>query len=297
MHSLKARILAARPWSFSMSVISVTLGTLVASSRAAIHWPSFLAAVAGTVLVHAAGNVLNDYFDAGAGVDQPDTGTANYRPHPVLSGLMSPRAVLAESLTLVAMAACLGVLLAVFRTVLVLWVALAGLLLTIFYTGGPVRLKYRALGEPAVFLIWGPLQFEGAYAVQTGHFSSAALVASIPFGILVALVLFANNIRDTEHDGRVGISTLATLLGRGRSLAAFTGLMLSAYVAVLVAVIAGALSAWSLLVFLSLPTAIGLLRTFCASVPEMADALTARLDTVFGVLFVVALLVDRLVKS
>jgi 1,4-dihydroxy-2-naphthoate octaprenyltransferase len=185
---------------------------------------------------------------------------------------------------------------AVARTPLVFWIALTGLALTVFYTGGPIKLKYRALGEAAVFAIWGPLQFQGAYAVQTGALSVDALVASVPFGVLVALVLFANNIRDIDHDKRVGIRTVAIALGRHRSLAAFTALMLSAYVYVVAAVALGALSAWSLLVFLSLPTAIGLLRGFRVSFPEMADALTAKLDTVFGVLFVVALLLHRVVR-
>ncbi len=295
MQKLKAHVIATRPWSFSMSVISVTLGTLVAAGRAPVDWLSFAAVVAGVVLVHAAGNVLNDYCDTRSQVDQADTGTANYRPHPVFSGLMSPRAVLVEAAVLFAPAALIGVWLAVSRTPLVFSLAFAGLLLTVFYTGWPLQLKYRALGELVVFLIWGPLQFEGAYAVQTGDLSVDVLVASIPFGILVALVLFANNIRDIEHDSRVGISTIAIRLGSRHSLVAFAGFMACAYLYVIGAVVAGALTPWSLLVLLSVPTAYRLLRAFRQSFPQMADALTAKLDTVFGGLFVVALILDRLI--
>jgi 1,4-dihydroxy-2-naphthoate octaprenyltransferase len=296
MPTLKSYVVASRPWSFSMSVISVSLGTLIASRHVSVHWGWFLAVAVGVVLVHAAGNVLNDYFDTRSKVDQPDSGTVLYRPHPVYAGLMSPRTVLVEAVVLFAVAAAIGIALVVFRTVLVLWIALAGLLLTVFYTGGPINLKYRALGELVVFLIWGPLQFQGAYAVQTGELSVEALVASIPFGVLVALVLFANNIRDIEQDGRTGIKTLAILLGRHASLIAFGGFIAFAYLYVVAVVALGALSPWALLVFLSLPTAIGLLRRFSVSFPEMADALTAQLDTVFGVLFVVALILDRVVK-
>jgi 1,4-dihydroxy-2-naphthoate polyprenyltransferase len=296
MNTLHKYVIATRPWSFSMSVISVALGTVIASERAPVAWLPFLGVVVGVVLVHAAGNVLNDYFDTKSQVDQADTGTVNYRPHPVFAGLMTPTAVLLEGLVLLGVAAVIGVWLTLARSVLVFWIALAGLALTVFYTGGPIRLKYRALGEVAVFAIWGPLQFQGAYVVQTGQLSVDALIASIPFGILVALVLFANNIRDIDHDRRVGIRTIAIALGRHRSLAAFAALMLSAYVYVLAAVALGALSAWALLVFLSLPTAVGLLRGFRVSFPEMADALTAKLDTVFGVLFVVALLLNRVIR-
>ena len=47
--------------------------------------------------------------------------------------------------------------------------------------------------------------FLGAFAVQTGELWSQPLIASIPFGVLVALVLFANDIRDIEQVGRSGI--------------------------------------------------------------------------------------------
>ena len=296
MPTIRNYVIATRPWSFSMSLISVSLGTLLAAEQGSIHWGWYLAVAIGMVLCHAAGNVLNDYFDTKSGVDQPDSGTVKYRPHPVLGGLMSPEAVLVEALVLLGLAALIGMTLVFFRSVLILWIALAGLLLTVFYTGRPINLKYRALGELVVFLIWGPLMFQGAYVAQAGTLSMKALVASVPFGVLVALVLFANNIRDIEQDGRIGIRTLATLLGLQGSLVAFAGFMVCAFAYTLVAVVVGAMSPWVLLVFFSLPTAIGLMRRFRVSVPEMADALTAKLDTVFGLLFLAALLIDRAVR-
>lgn len=296
MPTFKSYVIATRPWSFSMSLISVSLGTLLASRDGAIHWGWYLAVAVGVVFCHAAGNVLNDYFDTKSGVDQPDSGTAKYRPHPVLAGLMSTETVLAEALALFAVAAALGAMLAIFRSMLILWIALIGLVLTVFYTGRPLNLKYRALGELVVFLIWGPLMFQGAYVAQRGVLSTSALVASVPFGVLVALVLFANNMRDVEQDARTGIRTLATLFGRHGSMVAFAGFMVCAYLYTLVAVITGAMSPWVLLVFLSLPTAIGLLRQFRVAVPDMADALTAKLDTVFGLLFIAALLIARVVR-
>ena len=296
MTRLQNYVIATRPWSFSMSLISVSLGTLLAAEQGSIHWGWYLAVAVGVVLCHAGGNVLNDYFDTKSGVDQPDSGTVKYRPHPVLAGLMSQGAVLVEALTLLGLAAVIGMALALFRSMLIFWIALTGLLLTVFYTGRPINLKYRALGELVVFLIWGPLMFQGAYVAQAGVLSVKALVASVPFGVLVALVLFANNMRDIEQDGRTGIRTLATLLGRHGSLIAYAGFIACAFAYTLVAVGVGAMSPWVLLVFFSLPTAIGLVRRFNVSVPEAADALTAKLDTVFGLLFLAGLLIDRVVK-
>ncbi len=296
MPSIRDYVIATRPWSFSMSAISVSLGTLIAWRTGPIQWGWYLAVVAGMVLCHAAGNVLNDYFDSRSKVDQPDSATARYRPHPILGGLMSSRTLLIEGVALFAAAAAIGLVLMVARTPLVLWLALAGFALAVFYTAGPVNLKYRALGEVAVFTIWGPLMFLGAYAVQRQALGADALVASVPFGVLVALVLFANNIRDIVQDTRSGIRTLGTLLGPQRALTGFVAMMLAAYLYVVAAVAFGALSPWALLVFLSAPTALKLVRIFRASVPDAADAMTAQLDTVFGLLFVVALVLDRVVK-
>jgi len=60
-------------------------------------------------------------------------------------------------------------------------------------------------------------------------------------------------------------------------------------------VIFGILSPWGLLVLLSLPKAIALIRTFLKEVPKAADAMTAQLDTVFGILLLAALLLEKLV--
>lgn len=295
MNAFMRYVIATRPWSFSMSVISVTMGTLLASERGdmrSLHWGWYAVVVLGIVLVHAAGNVLNDYFDSRKGVDRPDSPTALYRPHPIHAGLMSSGALLLEGLALLALAGLAGLALALFRTPHVFWIAGAGLVLTVFYTGWPLNLKYRAMGEFVVFVIWGPLMFLGAYAVQRQALSLKPVVASIPFGILVALVLFANNMRDIAHDSRSDIKTLGILLGPRGSLYLYGFLMLSAYLYVCVTVALGAMSPWLLIVLLSLPMALKLLRGFAKAIPEAADAITAKLDTLFGILFVAGLVLD-----
>ncbi|MCU0937041.1 MAG: prenyltransferase [Gammaproteobacteria bacterium] len=294
MPSLRSYVLATRPWSFTMSLLSVGLGTAVAAQQGPVAWGWFLLTALGAVLVHAAGNVLNDYFDARNGVDQADSPTALYRPHPILAGLLSPRALLLEGLLLLGLAAGIGLTLAWQRSGHILWLSLAGLVLTLAYTAKPLALKYRALGEVAVFLIWGPLMVEGAHAVQAGTLSLDALAVSVPFGALVALVLLANNLRDIDHDGRTGIRTLGTELGRENGLHLFSALMLSAYAYTLGAVLTGGLSPWVLAVFLSLPMAFELLGHFRNGMPAMADAMTAKLDTVFGLLFLGGLFAGQL---
>ena len=58
----------------------------------------------------------------------------------------------------------------------------------------------------------------GSYFVQRQAFSMNAFWISLPFGVLVGLVLLANNIRDIIHDRDKGILTLAIVLGRRKGL-------------------------------------------------------------------------------
>jgi 1,4-dihydroxy-2-naphthoate octaprenyltransferase len=133
---------------------------------------------------------------------------------------------------------------------------------------------------------------EGAYFVQRGALSFNAFLVSIPFGLLVALVLFANNLRDIESDRSQHIRTIAMILGQRAGIHAYLAFMVTAYLTTLVISLAGVLSLWGLLVFLSLPLAVKLLRQMETQVPSDADALTAKLDTAFGVLLVAGLVIQ-----
>ncbi len=292
MIDLKKYVIATRPWSFIMSFISVSVGTLLAAEGGSVSWLWFAATAVGIVFFHAAANLFNDYFDTRYRIDQQDSPTAKYRPQPILSGLLTPRQVLGEAVLLFILTFAIGMTAALVRSWHVLWIGIIGLLTSYFYTAGPVKFKYRAFGEFAVFMMWGPLMVEGAYAVQRQALSIKALWISIPFGILVALVLFANNMRDIAYDSRHHVKTISILLGEQRSYLLFAGLIILAYLFVVGMIFAGVISLWGLLIFLSLPKAFSLLRSFREKVPDGADAITAQFDTVFGALLILAILCE-----
>lgn len=281
--------LAARPWSFTMTAISISVGSALAALDGAFSWPLYLLTLIGTTLMHAASNLINDYDDVRQGVDDPKVPTARYRPHPLMEGRLTPGQVRFTAYALYLIAAIIGVFLAATRGVAVLGLGIVGTAAGITYTAPPLNYKYKALGEFSVFLMWGPLMVSGAYYVQAQTISSDALLVSIPFGVLVALVLLANNIRDIAYDHEKGIMTLPIMLGRRRGITLYLGLIVAAYVAVAVMAICGPLEPWSLIVLLSTPLAVKLLRQMATDVPLDADAQTAKLDTAFGVLLVVSL--------
>ena len=284
--------LASRPWSFSMTAISVSVGSALAAIDGPFSWGLYALALASAVLLHAATNLINDYYDVKNGVDTVQAATAQYRPHPLVENLISPEQVRWMAYGLFVLAALVGIYLAVVCGWMVFWIGLIGLGAGLTYTAPPLKYKYVAMGELSVFLMWGPLMVEGAYYVQRQMFSLKAFWVSLPFGILVALVLLANNIRDIEHDRSRQIRTLAILLGRRFGLVAYLLLMVLAYLGILAMAFSGILTLWVFIILVSLPLAVKLLRQMIRAVPADADAQTGKLDTAFGLLLVVSLVLE-----
>ncbi len=292
--NLKIWVLATRPWSFTMTAISVGVGGAIAALDSAFDIWLFLLTLVGAVCVHGATNLINDYFDYKSGVDRPGAPTTLYRPHPLVEGLISPRGVLGVSLGLYGIAALIGLYLILLKGLGLLWFILIGALASFFYTASPIKYKYIALGELSVFLMWGPLMVGGTYFVQKSSLSPEAVLISLPFGLLVALVLLANNIRDINYDGSVGIKTVATLLGQRNTLYLYQGLIILAYLAVIILIAVKILSPWGLLVFFSAPVALRLIRTMHHQIPNDADARTSQLDMLFGVWLIVGLVLQKI---
>ncbi len=292
--NLKIWLLATRPWSFTMTAISVGVGGALAALDDAFDLWLFLLTLIGAVFVHGATNLINDYFDYQSGVDRPGAPTTLYRPHPLVQGLIAPRAVLAVSWVLYGLAGVIGLYFVWLKGLAVLGFVLGGALASLFYTANPFKYKYFALGELSVFLMWGPVIVGGTYFVQKSTLSAEAVLISIPFGVLVALVLLANNLRDIDYDGSVGIKTLGTLLGQRMTMHCYQGLIVLAYLAIVMLIALKVLSPWGLLVFFSAPLAFKLITTLQQKIPNDADARTAQLDTLFGVCLIIALILEKL---
>jgi 1,4-dihydroxy-2-naphthoate octaprenyltransferase len=287
--------LASRPWSFVMTAISIGVGGAVAATDGPFAWGLFGLTLVGMVLVHAATNLINDYYDIRSGVDSTEVATAHYRPHPLGEGKLGQENVRRTAYVLFFLGGAIGVWLAVTRGWPILVFGLVGLFASLAYSAPPVSYKYIALGEFSVFLMWGPLMVEGSYFVQRQAFSLDALWISLPFGVIVALVLLANNLRDIVHDTSQNIRTIPIVLGRRKGFYLYAGLVSLAYTCILLMVIFGVLSLWSLLVFASLPLALRIFRIMVREIPDDADARTAQLDTAFGVLLLISLIVEALV--
>jgi len=289
--NLKIWFLATRPWSFIMTIISTSLGASLAFKEFNIFL--FILILIGLILAHAATNMLNDYFDVKTKVDRPGAPTSRYRPHPYLFGLIERKTFLTAIIFLYLIVILIALYIYLLVNTVILFILLIGLFASIFYTLPLLPLKYKAMGEPLVFIIWGPLIVGGTYYAITKTINNYIILASFPIGILVSLVLMANNIRDIEYDSSAGIKTIPIILGRNKALKLFIILLIFSYSIVLF--LSLTYSLFMILAFISIPKAISIVRIFRKTIPDNADPLVAQLTLIFGIFYILGVIINNLV--
>lgn len=281
---------ATRPFAFTVTLVPVLLGALLAPE---LSWGWLAVTLLGALLLHAGVNVLSDNFDYRRGAD---TWRVLGSSRVLVDGLMGPREHLLWGMSLFGLGCALGLALALLRGLPVLGFGLAGALLGLFYTAPPVGLKYRALGDVAVFLAFGPLMSMGAYFVQSREVSWQAGALAVPAALLTIAILHGNNFRDIMEDRQAGYSTVAGLLGTRGSSLYYLLLVGGAYAALLAFVTVGWLSPWCLLVLATLPYAWRNVRTAFRPARvafTLLDLLTAQLHLLFGLAMVAGTAIGR----
>jgi 1,4-dihydroxy-2-naphthoate octaprenyltransferase len=238
---------------FPLTITSAAIGGLLAIGAPGFDPWLFGLAGAGLLLAHAANNLMNDLFDLESAVDTSDYPRALYAPHPVLSGLISKRGLAVASLVVNVLSLAVLVVLTVERGWPVVAFALAGFVVSAGYAAPPLRLKKRGLGEPGVFIVWGPLMVGGTYYAATGSIPGEIIAASVPFALLATTVLMGKHIDKLPWDGPRRIGTLPVLLGERLARGITLAMMVGFYVAIAVLVPFGALPVYSFVAFAALP--------------------------------------------
>jgi 1,4-dihydroxy-2-naphthoate octaprenyltransferase len=281
-----------RPFSFTASILPVSVGGAIALSQGRMHWALFIAALVGALGLHIGTNVTNEIYDVRHGIDSI---TSPRMSMAILKGRVTERDAFLIAWAGFLVALLMGIYLTLNRGWPIILLGLIGFIGGYFYTAPPFHYKYRALGLPLVFLLMGPLMVVGAYYAVTGGFDASLLIVSIPVGLLVAAILHGNEWRDIAEDTRHGFTTLSAQLGREAAHWVYVMLVLGAYVAVGLAVMVGALPKLALLTLLSLPLMAWILRAAELGAEghlraiSMIDLMTARLHSAFGALLLVGL--------
>ena len=213
MDFLSKWLVITRAAVISMTTTSVFVGAIIALNDGYFNLKFLLIITGAMILAHMSNNLINDYFDYKQGTDTPDYHRTQYSPHPITSGLISEKKLLAVFALFGVIELGAAVYL-YFQTGLpVLVFAAAGFFLSVFYVAPPLKLKYRGAGEFAIFIIWGPLITVGTYYVMTRSMPLHAWLISIPYGLVVMNVLLGKHLDKYEKDKAKGVRTFPVVLG------------------------------------------------------------------------------------
>lgn len=205
-------LISSRAAVLIMTFLSAALAGIFALRDRAFEFLPWLALAIGLVMAHATNNIFNDYTDYVRGVDKDNYFRTIYGAQPVASGLVTRR----EHLTYFFITGLCALLPATYLLILNNWdpgililIAL-GAFFVLFYTW---PLKYLALGEVAVLLVWGPLMIGGGYYVLAHRWDWNVVVASLPYVLGVTTVIFGKHIDKLEIDRTKRIFTVPVLIG------------------------------------------------------------------------------------
>lgn len=297
MATIKQWFLAVRPWSFPASTMPALVAVAYVffanrTNLGSVDWLVAAACVLGALVFHFAGNLVSDYFDYKKGVDTKDNiGRTNLL---IINGVFKPKTILWYGIALGIVGVALGIWIVCSTNIGVLYVGMAGFVLTFLYS----FLKYNALGDLDVFLIFGVLIPLGVSVALLGAVDWFLMAVSVPVGFHVVGILHANNTRDRQLDARAGTRTFAMAIGLKAAKVYYAVLELLPYVTVALMVVVGVLPWPALAVLLSLPIAMKNIKAMkSGEEPDdiaALDADSAKLVLLFSVLLVLALVISAI---
>lgn len=259
----------ARPISLPQSMLPALTAVALSYGNNEFSWIAVGACVVGVIFLHLGLNLLDDWFDYKVGSAEARQTVANegFRgrmvKYPYLtSGEATPAQLLKAVMCFLAVAAVMGAVVVYLRGWMVLgWVA-AGLLLGVSYSGGPLKLGFRGLGELVIFLMFGPLMMTGVYFAVTGTVDLKITWLSIAVGLLVTNIVYSHSVLDAIPDQKMGKKTMAHLMGSGKGQIALSAFLNTVpYLMVVVAVLLGQLHWAYLAVLLVLPVSLWLVKS------------------------------------
>ena len=290
-HTFGEWMIAVRPWSISASAMPIIVAVSYLFWKGAqINWPMALLTLFGMVMFHLTGNVWSDYFDFKKKVDADDT----FGAKTLTTGMFEPKEIRNLALGLLVVSIICGVTIFALTGLPVLWIGLAGVLLTLLYP----FLKYNALGDLDILLTFAFLPTLGTSFTVTGALDWSVLWIALPVGLITDGILHSNNTRDVRTDRRAGITTMAMSMGPKVSAWLYSFEMIFPYVWVAVLSMIGVLPILTVIVFLTLVIAISnsnvMIKSIKGGVEMIADldVRTANLQLFFSLMLSVAFVIS-----
>lgn len=293
-----------RPHTLTAAVVPVLVGTASAKlfllgSEDHLKFSIFLAMLIACLLIQAATNMFNEYYDFKKGLD--DHTSVGIGGAIVRNG-MSPKLVMNIAIAFYIIAALLGIFLAFHSSFWIIPIGVVCMAIGYLYTGGPMPISWTPFGELFSGVFMGMIIILLAFFIQTGNVQGLIIWLSIPIVITIGLINMANNIRDRVKDKASGRKTLPILLGKRASVIFMATMYIVAYaLVVFTALFKSGGSLFYLLVLLSFPMPIKAVRRFnkndtpATMMPAMAA--TGKTNTIFGLLYALGIYISALLGA
>ena len=259
----------ARPISLPQSMLPALTAVALSAGTGNFSWIAAVVCVIGVMFAHLGMNLLDDWFDyyKGSGEARKKAANEGFRgrmtKYPYLtSGEATPKQLLVAVCVFLGIAAVMGCIVLAIRGWMILWWMLAGFIIGFSYSGGPLKLGFRGLGELVIFLMFGPLLMSGVYYAITGTLDWKITWLSIAVGLLVTNIVYSHSVLDSVPDAKMGKKTMAHLMGSDKGMLALSfALNVLPYILVIVGVALGQLHLAYLAVLVVMPLSCWLFKS------------------------------------
>lgn len=215
------------------------------------------------ILMQAAVNTFNDYYDYVKGSDSAED---NVDPTDavLVYNNVNPRSALMLAVGFLVVAFALGAYVIWQAGWIPLVIGIVGAIVVVLYSAGKTPISYLPIGELMSGFVMGGLIPLACYQALTKCFDPLMLVWALPTIIGVGLIMLTNNTCDVEKDIESGRKTLPALLGRSRARALYHALVWIWIALIIVNVLIWFSGGWPVLVFM-LAASIPLLKALLSN--------------------------------
>ena len=286
-----------RPHTLTASFAPVLLGTAIAAVEGyKLNFFMFLAMLVASLLIQAATNMFNEYYDFKRGLDNENSvgigGT-------IVRHGVAPKTIMMIALSFYFVAMLLGIYICANSSWWLVAIGLVCMLIGYLYTGGPFPIAYSPFGELVSGAVMGMGIVLISFFIQSKAVTLDAVLISVPSMILVGAIMLSNNIRDIVGDTEGGRKTLAILVGRSAAVNILASFFIVSFAWIIGLILLNKLTWFALSVFLCLKKPIAAVKLFKAKEKplEVMPAMkwTAQTNTFFVFLLAIALGLSLLV--
>lgn len=280
------RLAAPPSWDASFTPMLVGFTCAFTIGGAKLNYGSILwmfTAFFAIALIETGKHALNEILDYRSGndamVDEEHLTPFSGGKKVLNQGLASVGQLWAIAAVTMGVACVIGLLISYFLSLRILLIGVIGMAMAVLYNAPQTGLIYKGWGEPCIFIAYGPVCTMGAYHMFVDAFSWIPFLLSLSLGFLIVNVLVINEFPDYEADLKVNKRNWVVRLGKEQGLKLYAALYWAHLVPVILLIIFTGSPLW-LLMFLTVPTYIGVLRNGRVNMNNIPALIPSNANTV-----------------